>query len=539
MLKTFKLLMSLRASVRTNLFIYYLQRVPLIGKVIPSTLYAKADLKKGIAAVTFVLSVLHGFATRFLYVGLMLYLPVLFLREDAAPADQLQWMAHLLFALSFIAAAVSSATILEPKREKYVAVKQIRISPESYMRSVLSYRYVTFAVYLFPALAVFAGLLGGSVADALLMTVSLALWRAGSELLHAKLYDKTGMVLIKQNAIVWTVMLIVFAAAYAPLLLDFAPPTGGLLLNGFAAAVISAVGLGLCVALARYRGFAGVVDAATKRDDPLLDLGRMIAEAQKNSVATKETDYDMAASGGSNGKREAGKGKTGYAYLNDIFFARHASLVRKPFVKRLLIVGVSAAILLILVVAGKERMEVLPPFVDVIVPVLVLAMYFLTVGEQLCRAMFYNCDAALLRYSFYREDSNRHFRLRLAKFMGMNATIAAALGAALTVIMLVRGNAVLGDIVFLWIGLLSLGIFFSVHHLFMYYIFQPFSTELNTKNPLYFIITMAVSTGSGLHLVLKPSVETFAAVWAALALIYAIVAIFAVRKYGARTFRVK
>jgi hypothetical protein len=531
MLKT---LLVLRISTFTNLLIYYAQRMPLIGRLIPDSLYARLDLKNGFAAAVFLLQILYGFAIRFAYFGLMLYVPVMFMAKDMEPDVRLNAFYHVLFMLSFVISAVSSATILEPKREKYVAVKLMRLSPAHYMKAVLLYKYAAFLIYSLPAMFVFVSLLGGSALEALLVTVSLTLWRAGSEYLHAKVYDKIGVILIKHMLIAWTTIGVGVIAAYAPLFLDMPPFAGELVRSLWVCLVFAILGIVLIIGLAAYRGYAEVVNAATRRDDPLLDLGKMVVETQKTSVQVKESDYTEAAVLGSKVA-----GKRGYAYLNAIFMARHGSQIRKPVLKRVAVFVAIGVAVLLFSLTGKERLEALPWNFDTIVSALVLVMYFLTVGEKVCRSLFYNCDIHLLRYSFYRKAAPKHFSIRLLTIIWLNALVAAAVAFALTLISLARGGEGSLELTMLWAGLVALSVFFSVHHLFLYYIFQPYSTELNVKNPAYHIINISVSVAGGLSLALKPTVITFACVWSGLALVYALVAILAVRKYSTRTFRVK
>jgi uncharacterized membrane protein len=144
MLTTFRMLLSLRASTLANLLYYYLQKLPLVGRRIPNSFYANLGFKKGIAILAFLLSVALGFALRFGYAGLLLYLPVVALGDKLPEETQLDMLVHIFVVISFVVAAISSATILEPKREKYVAVKLMRLSPDRYMQAVLAYRYLTF-----------------------------------------------------------------------------------------------------------------------------------------------------------------------------------------------------------------------------------------------------------------------------------------------------------------------------------------------------------------------------------------------------------
>src|SRR5690606_7474722 len=107
-------------------------------------------------------------------------------------------------------------------------------------------------------------------------------------------FERTKIVLVKQNAIVWSVIGIGYTAALLPIVLNLTPITGTLLLSWPAVIIIIAAGLFGTRQLARYSDYVTVVDAATKRDDPLLDLSRMITEANKTSVKSKESDYSSA-----------------------------------------------------------------------------------------------------------------------------------------------------------------------------------------------------------------------------------------------------
>lgn len=341
--------------------------------------------------------------------------------------------------------------------------------------------------------------------------------------------------LVKQVAIVWIVIFASYAAAYFPLILSMVPPTEAIILSLPAGIIILVGGLYAAYNLARYSGYREVVDAATKRDDPLMDLGRMMSESQQKSVKTKDSDYVVDSKG-----RTKIEAKDGYAYLNAIFFIRHRSLISSPVNKRLAIVGAFGVLGTILALIFNDHIQVLDVKLDVIFPFLILIMYFLSAGENLCKAMFYNCDLSLMRYSFYRRSAFQHFRIRLVKLISLNMLVATALGLSFTAMNIAAGGEWLSiELLMLWLCVISLSIFFSVHHLFMYYILQPYSTELNLKNPLYIILNMVVSSASGFSIFMRPPTKPFTIVIVALMFIYLVVGLLLVRKYGEKTFRVK
>ncbi|MBH5318792.1 hypothetical protein I6N90_13375 [Paenibacillus sp. GSMTC-2017] len=517
------------------MLIYYIQKLPIIGKLIKGNLYSQLDVKKAISIIAIIITQLFGFALRFLYVGLLLFLPVIGLGEGLSDEDRLKQFVHIFAMISFVAASVSTATILEPKREKYVAVKLMRMSPTRYMQATFGYRYLTFFVYLVPAMLIFGTLAGASFLEALLLAALITLWRIAAEYGHLKLFEKTGIVLIKQTAIVWVVIFAGYVAAYVPILLNIVPPTEMILLSLPAIIVITAGGLFAAIKLVRYTGYREVVDAATKRDDPLLDLGRMMTETNKKSVESKDSDYTT-----DNKQKINLENKEGFAYLNAIFFHRHRSLISSPVNKRLAIIGAVGVVGVMLMLLFKNKMQQWHWDLEAIFPFLFLIMYFLSVGETICKAMFYNCDLSLMRYSFYRSAAYEHFKIRLGKIIGMNLLIAATVGVAITAIHAAAGGEWLSQqLLMLWLCVILLSIFVSIHHMFMYYIFQPYSTELNVKNPLYYAVNMLVSAASGVMIFSSVQAVPLTIVFVALTIIYLVAALVLVRKFGAKTFRVK
>ncbi|WP_127585388.1 hypothetical protein [Paenibacillus koleovorans] len=534
MLRTFSTLLAIRTSSTANRLIFYAQKLPLIGGRIPGTLYSNLAGKKVISILATILTLLWGLLSKLAYTGLLVYLPAVGLSGLLSQEDQLQLFLHIFLLLSFGVAGITTATMLEPKREKFIAVKLMRMLPAVYMRTTLGYRYTTYLIFYIPALMIFLPLLGASFLQALTLAVSVTLWRVWCEYLHLKLFEKTGMVLIKNNLLVWLAIGLGYAAAYAPLVLDWTPNTGAVLFGLPTFLVISALGLVAAVLLNNYSNYRTVVEAATKRDDPLLDIGRMMTEAQKTAVRPKEMD-DMQVAPQAN----MSQSREGYAYLNALFFSRHRSLITQPVYKRLAIIGGLGAVGAALAAMDSPYVAFLTSSLDKVLLYLAMVVNVLSVGERACRALFYNCDLSLMRYSFYRGAAHRHFRIRLFRIAGLNLAIAAAMGAALSLIAWAAGGVVVQELLLIWVSLAALSFFFSVHHLLMYYLLQPYSTELNMKNPFFFVVSMGVMLVCWVGVVVQPSSLSYAIAVLAVTAIYFVAALALVRRFGPRTFRVK
>lgn len=534
MLRTFRTLFFIRTSSTVNRLIYYAQRLPLVGRAIKDTQYANLEGKKTIAVIAFLLQIVWGFANKLAFLGLMVYLPVVVWNGASSQEERLSLFLHLLLLLSFVVASVASATVLETKREKYIAVKLMRMKPAAYMQAALGYRYCSYFVYYLPAMLLFTSLLDVSVLQGLGLAVSVTLWRVLCEYVHLKLFQQTGIVLIKNNAVVWLTIGLGYGVAYAPFILNWSPSSGDFLLQWPVTVVIAVLGIIAAVQLKRYSDYRTAVDASTKRDDPLLDLGKMFSEANKTHVKSKDIDFTRV-----DGQANAFKSREGYAYLNALFFARHRSLILRPLWNRSAIIVALGGFGVAFALLNADKASSLAAQWSSGIPWLIWIMSFLSIGERACKALFYNCDLSLMRYSFYRNDAGRHFRQRLTRICGLNLTLAAALGAALTGFALAAGGVPSGQLLLTLVCVFALSVFFSIHHLFLYYILQPYSTELNVKNPFFFLANLIVSLAFILALVLGADATGLSIATVAITLAYFVAALMLVKRVGPRTFRVK
>jgi len=531
MVSGYRLVMAIMVSSFLNRLIYYLQRLPLVGRSIPETLYSAVGWKRGLSTAVMVLSVTGTAALHLGYVGLLIYWP-------ATRADEpLQAFMTMLAALSFLAAPVWNARVLETKRSKFVAVKLMRVPPEVYVRGMLAHRYTVFLLASLLALMIFVPLAGGTLLAGALAALAMTGWRVFAEYMHLLLFRRTGIILVKKNAVVWFSLLAGAALAYGPLLLNGPIPGGKLLLSLPFEMLAAVLGLLAAVRLARYPHYAEAVDAAVKRDDPLLNLGQLMTDARKSDVAVKSDDFKDVNTAAEPVAASSFTRKQGYARLNALFFQRHRRLVRKPLLNRLAaIAGAGVLACAGLATAGAPAGWSL----HTLLPYLPFAMYLLSNGERLCRVLFYNCDMPLMRYGFYREAAGKHFILRLWRLGGMNMLIGAALGAMLTLAAAVAGWPLdVSQLLPLWVTVLALAWLFSAHHLLLYYLLQPYSAEMNAKNPIFHVLNMGLSMACWLTFVLRPHPTAIAVGALVLCVLYMLASVTLVRRYGPGTFKVK
>lgn len=170
------------------------------------------------------------------------------------------------------------------------------------------------------------------------------------------------------------------------------------------------------------------------------------------------------------------KGKTGYAYLNALFFARHKRIIERPIWIRTGIGLVFGMVLtcISMFFAGKVQLGESPAFLVYYLPTF---MYLLCSYSRLTKAMYVNCDQSLLHYSFYKEKKAllEMFRLRMISLWKL-----MALPTLLVLVLVFVNGLILKFSTKLLIAALLLtlanGGFFTIYPLFIYYVFQPYDS---------------------------------------------------------------
>lgn len=537
MFRTLNSILDIRGASGANRLIYYFRLLPLIGKWLKEGMYSQTGIKKTLAVLVMILKGLWGFLSKFAYLGIIVYLPVITFGKELPLTEQYQLYLHVLVVLSFFVAAVSNAVILEPKRDKYICVKLMRMPADRYMHATLTLRCVSFFIYFIPAMCVFSSLLGAPLWQGVLLALLLTAWRTVFEALHLVIFDRTEIVVVKKNSWVWTVIGAGYLLAFAPLYFGMSFVDSTIFFSLPVGIVIVVLGALSAIYIARYPRYRNAVDAVTKIDDPLLDMGRLMKESRVREVETREKDY--SAKQLSPGQFQ---GKSGYAYLNAIFFSRHRRFLIQPIQRRLMIIGGLTAAGLLTQFLSPDLFTKLSQYLIGGLPLFVIVMNFTSIGEKVCKAMFYNCDLSLLRYGFYRERSAvlHNFRIRLLRISGLNLIPAAAICLAVNLLILLSDEAWSAGQAAVFSGaILGLSLFFSVHHLFMYYIFQPYSTELNMRNPFFTIVNSLVLAAGIVCMNLESTPAYFALLVLLVTFAYMGIALILIYQYSSRTFRVK
>lgn len=177
--------------------------------------------------------------------------------------------------------------------------------------------------------------------------------------------------------------------------------------------------------------------------------------------------------------------RSGSNYLNALLFARYRRQLWKKLRTRLFwVIGLGGGLLIALKLFAVHNLGDLTPIYGGIF----FLMYLTSLGGQIVQLLFVNCDAAMLYYPFYRQPKTilAGFFYRFWHIVQYNAV------TGFTVFLLIFALQLIGPVadqvnfyLVLLLEICGLVLFFSFHDLFIYYLMQPFTDDMDVVSPLY------------------------------------------------------
>lgn len=537
MINAVKQVFRVQAAMSCNRVLFWLKKIPLVKRLFPDAVYGATESKQILMTVVEVFKILSYFAGKFIYLFLCCFLPVVLLVEDAG--QRWPMFVSILFFMSFFVGCFLQSGILTASLVKYTCVRQMGMSARACLAATGGRDHVQMLITFTPALMVCALMLGQSVWAGLLLSLELAGARAIGEFLHVFLYVKTEKQPGKNTWFIIALCMAGLALAFLPPLMEIALPMDRFLFNPAVYIVLVGCGIWAALWLVRYPHYRALVWKTCRAENvSTAAIKQNAAQAAFKDVQMKDADLTVEDGGGRI------QGLKGYEYLNALFFRRHRRLLVKPVRVELIGVGVVLLAGLIGSFLAPDITCGLVERLPAALPTFVFVMYIMcnTLGQRICKAMFYNCDISFLKYGWYREPKVilRNFAIRLRRVAGLNLLVAGAICLAILLPAILTGAAVppleLGAFL---LSILCLAVFFTVHPLFMYYVFQPYTSQLAVKNPFFGVLNGAVYMVCILCLQIKQPPHYFAVIVLFATVAYSAVALLVVWKRAPKTFRVK
>lgn len=523
MLETFAISFRLRNSYKTNSIIWSLKSIPLIRKLLPPSLYASHGLK-------IFANVIAGFAEFFsAFLGKALYLLLIWTQTQSmqtAPGDS---FAHLLLFFT-LAGGILNTQIFNPTKDKFYAIFLLRMDAKKYTLINYFYFLLKMLVGFLVFSLIFGMMAGASVITCLvipLYVVCVKLCFTAISLADCKKESKA----VNENKLkplVWGVVALLVLAAMVPPYAGFA--LGEKVLWAVTAAfLIPAVfALRYIIRFDEYRP----IYQELLRPEYFAAGDKSAMGASQQLAMQKKITADLSQT----------SSKSGYQYFNELFMKRHAKLLTKS-AKRIALVCVAffaaAAAALFFFPSAKEDVNgVLLTYL----PYFLFIMYLLNRGKIITQAMFMNCDHSMLAYRFYRQPKALLAlfvdRLKYVILINLLPAVVIALGLPM-LLYLTGGTTEPMNYVLLFVSIIAMSVFFSVHNMVLYYLLQPYNVNLETKSATFGIINWITYIICYSAIQVQMPTLVFGTAISAFCIVYVVVASILAYRLAPRTFKLR
>ncbi|WP_029175921.1 hypothetical protein [Streptococcus suis] len=519
-----------------NGFFYYLRKLPLVGKSIPESIFKSYSFKSSLFLVLHILSIPSRFLVKGIWLAIYSCIATFWIKLLSnnqldfwqIPSDT--WLIGFSLWMVFVGYAYRFGKGFEPfiAKSEREFMQNFGLSQSSFLQSQLFVEPIITSLSYLPALLIFSSLSG----NWLYLPLGLLTIPAGSftgQALNRALFNRG--ILARRNSWQFWVILATGLAAIASLIL---------FRNHLS--LIFLLTVLVCQVLLIWFGYGYLKQQTNHLDylyycmDQSLQMDKKIFELTKGNEYTRQGLQMQAKL-----SMETGKDLThlsGMTYLNALLFDRYKNVLYKKVRDWILAVGV-------ILVALEAFRYYLEPFelTDAVLlrclPFSFMIMYVASSGKVVAQMVFVNCDISMLHYPFYREAKTiiAGFNYRFWQTCKLNLIFASSL--FLTIMVLGRFAFSMETILLTALLLISLTALFSFHDLFIYYILQPFTKDMDVSNPLYKFLSGALYWVAYLNTQLDLGSHTYILLVSLAMITYVSIGYWILLKKAPQTFRLK
>jgi hypothetical protein len=524
------LMMKLETSIFINGLVYFIRKLPILRKRPDRGNFGFFTLKEALGVLSFLYQLVWGSIKAILLPVITVLLPRLIF-DDAATAKPLTLILFFYFLLRTL-----QPYLLELTQTKFILLKELKMDPKDYALAYLVKKESFKLAGRTMGFLLLTGSIFENPLQALVISIAATLIAFPAEAIHLHLFKKKRFLIEEHNWVYISLLLAVMAGGYLTYYVLPGFDGGRILSNPLFVPVLLVLALISLRYILQYDYYMeAMIQVASY--EKMNTLQNAMQEAKVADVKMRDKDFkeeDLLPMEGAQ--------KEGFAYLNTLFFKRHRRFFRKPIlVKSFIVGGVLLGLFLLWVFSDHNLMNEIGPQLTQSYTMMIFLMYMLTNSNRETKAMFYNCDLFMLRYGFYREPKAllSMFTLRLKRIVLGNLIPTGILILGLVLFTTLSDARNYMEILPLLIMILSLAVFFSVHYLFMYYVFQPYTSSMEVKSPVFSIVNGLVYLLSYLALQIKAPAQWMLPVIIIMSILYTFVAVIFVYKKAPTTFRVK
>ncbi|MGM0216157.1 hypothetical protein [Enterococcus sp. AZ109] len=528
----------IQITQKVNGLLFYLRKLPLLGKKIPGGVFQSYGLKKVLTVLLFCWKGMFNFLVKFLWLGLS-YVGVvgfnnLISQEHFSlfpPNPILLRQGFLVWLIVIVIGSLFEGIWYSLDDNEVRFMEQFLLPRVRFVRGRILLLNIVEVVKYWPAFLLYGLLLDWPWGTLIVGTLAYLVPTVFFFWLGRIIYTKT---LSQRRWFTWVILLVMLLLLGIDLWLDKTALVGTWLLHPISWAVLAVMLVFFSYKFLNY----------PLENNYLIWQVERLRKAVEAAPAAKNAQY--LGQGLSMQKRleldaSSDESLSGSQYLNDLLFKRYRRILTKGLYIRLAVVGVVWLAVIVLSLLGFSR-EMTEANLIGLLPLLFFTMYLASFGKIIVQMAFVNCDISMLYYPFYREAATilSGFTYRFKKTLFYNGSIIAGiLLIFLTFGLLNPGILSLQFYAVLLLLLFSLAVLFSFHELFIYYLLQPFTSEMEVTNPIYKIVSGVFYGIAYANLQIDVTGLSYALLVSAVSLLYIGIGLVVLWKKAPDTFRIK
>ena len=524
MLKTFITSFKLQNTYRTNSIIYSIKQLPIIRKILPNSLYKNRGLKIFANIISILWEIISIFIGKLIYISAMIFLALSWYKTNQADT-----FIHLFVFLT-LAGGVLNTYMLNPTKDKYYAIILMNMNAREYGLSNYYYQLIKLVIGFLPFTIIF-GMIAGAP---LWVQILLPFYILAVKLIVMNycLYKfKNTNKATSENLptkIVWSFVGICLILAYGL-------PALGITINStiflFVSIIAIILGIYSLVKIHNFKDYRKMYKQVLTETNVYMQENATGTQAMKdNSLKQIELDTKYTSN------------KTGFAYFHDLFVKRHKKILTEAVKKQSVVILVIITAMIIGLTMNDSFKTKTNEFLLAYLPYFVFIMYLINRSSSVTQAMFMNCDHSMLTYRIYRTPKVilGIFKERLKTLITINLLPAFLIGGGLALLLYLSGgtdNPV--NYAILFISIISMSIFFSVHYLVMYYLLQPYNVSTEMKSSTYKVVQGLTYIVSYYMIQIKLPIFGFGIATIVFCIAYSLISLFLAYKYAPKTFKLR
>lgn len=473
MLKSFVISFKLRNTYRVNSIIYSIKQLPIIKKILPNSLYKNRGLKIFANIISILMEIIGIFIGKLLYILIMIVAVLQLYKTNSANI-----FLHIFMFLT-LCGALLNTYMFNPTKDKYYAMILMNMDAKKYTLSNYYYSMLKVIIGFLPFTIIFGLMVGIPLLLCLILPIFVVFSKMIVSYYAIYKFKKTKKATNENlpTKITWGIVGILLVASYG---LPFLGITINIPLFLLIFTIIAILGVISFIKINKFTQYKRMYKQILTNENVYAMQNQTSTQVIKDSVS-KQIEYDEKYT----------SNKNGFAFFHELFVKRHRKILTEAVKKQFVII----LVILIAIIIGIQINESFKGRINGILmeylPYFVFIMYILNRGTTVTQAMFMNCDHSMLSFRIYRTPKVLLgvFKERLKTLITINLFPATEIGVGLAIMLFLTGgtdNYLNYGILFM--SIIAMSIFFSVHYLVMYYLLQPYNVNTEMKSSTYKVV---------------------------------------------------